>query len=183
MQNIFNLYSKFYQEKNGTQNMERGIRPGLYALRAVSGRKLQMKKKLFWGPGFFSRTCVKRASVGKTSPARRPPAPARFSNFGPRARIIFKLWPPHPPAPATIFQGPRGRPRGNFLRPPRAPGRARGPIFLKFFPGRKKFSALFFNENLIRKKWIYWKFLNLCFHTAVNCTLNIENTLRLSVLH
>ena len=61
MQNIFNLYSKFYQEKNGTQNMERGIRPGLYALRAVSGRKLQMKKKLFWGPGFFSRTCVKRA--------------------------------------------------------------------------------------------------------------------------
>ena len=61
MQNIFNLYSKFYQEKNWTQNMERGIRPGLYALRAVSGRKLQMKKKLFWGPGFFSRTCVKRA--------------------------------------------------------------------------------------------------------------------------
>ena len=53
MQNIFNLYSKFYQEKNGTQNMERGIRPGLYALRAVSGRKLQMKKKTFLGTRIF----------------------------------------------------------------------------------------------------------------------------------
>ena len=55
-------------------------------------------------------------------------------------------------------------------------------IFLKYFPGRKKFSALFFNENFIRKNWINWKILNLCFHTAVNCTLNFENTLRLSVL-
>ena len=47
--------------KNSIEIIERGIRPGLDALRAASCRKLQMKKKLFWGPAFFSRTCVKRA--------------------------------------------------------------------------------------------------------------------------
>ena len=39
--------------KNSMEIIERGIRPGLDALRAASCRKLKMKKKIFGDQHFF----------------------------------------------------------------------------------------------------------------------------------
>ena len=59
-------------------------------------------------------------AAGGRAGARARPHPQDFQTLAPapaRARIIFKLWPPHPPAPATIFQGPRGKSAPFFEMP------------------------------------------------------------------